>query len=87
MGGHGLPVQGALYRHRPVLADGELTTPVRGPVYGVRHLAVAAPIRIRGAEFFQSCEEMRKFKNQLSKQHKLLPSLKALANKFLLFNF
>ncbi len=59
MGGDGLPVQGPLYRHRPVLADGELTTPVRGPVYGVRHLAVAAPVRIRGAEFLQSCKHKK----------------------------
>ena len=49
----GLPVQRPLYRHRTVLADSELPSPVRGPVYGIRHLAVAAPIRVCGAEFFQ----------------------------------
>jgi hypothetical protein len=49
-----LPVQCPLNRHRSILADGELPPTIRGPVYGVRHLAVAAPIRISRTEFFQS---------------------------------
>ena len=54
MRGHRLPVQRALYRHSSVLADGELAPAVRGPVYGVRHLAVAAAVGIRRPEFLQS---------------------------------
>lgn len=54
MPGRLLPVQLPLNGNRALLADAELPTPIRHPVDGVRHLALAALVRVRGFECLQA---------------------------------
>lgn len=54
MSGRLLPVQLPLNGNRALLADAELSAPVRHPVDGVRHLTLAALVRVRGFERLQA---------------------------------